>query len=73
MRADVIFLSAEPRADLASLKPLQRSIEKNGAVWVVYPKGQTHIRETEGIARGKSADLTDNEVCKFSETHTALR
>ena len=71
--ADITFLSAESRADLAKLKSLARSIQKNGAIWIVYPKGQTHIRETDVIAAGKSAGLTDNKVCKFSETHTALR
>ena len=71
--ADIIFFAAESRADLAGLKSLARSIQKNGAIWVVYPKGQTHIRETDVIAAGKSAGLTDNKICKFSETHTALR
>lgn len=71
--ADIIFFSAESRDDLPGLKSLTRSIRKNGAIWVVYPKGRTHIREADVIAAGKSADLVDNKVCKFSETHTALR
>jgi hypothetical protein len=25
------------------------------------------------IAAGKAADLVDNKVCRFSDTHTALR
>lgn len=37
--ADLIFFSAEARVDLARLESLGRSIAKNGAVWVVYPKG----------------------------------
>jgi hypothetical protein len=71
--ADVIFFSAETLGDLARLKSLSKSICKNGAVWVVYPKGQTHIREVDVINAGKSAGLTDNKVCRFSDTHTALR
>jgi hypothetical protein len=71
--ADLIFFSAEAIADLAHMKPLVGSIEKNGAIWVVYPKGQTHIREIDVITAGKSAGLTDNKVCSFSATHTALR
>ena len=71
--ADLIFFSAEALKDLANLKSLSRSIAKTGAIWVVYPKGQTHIREIEVINAGKSAGLTDNKVCRFSETHTALR
>ena len=71
--ADLIFFSAEARDDLARLKSLVQWINKRGAIWVVYPKGQNHIREIDVINAGKSAGLTDNKVCRFSETHTALR
>lgn len=71
--ADLIFFSAETRGDLTRLESLARSIQKNGAIWVVYPKGQSHIRETDVIQAGKVAGLTDNKVCSFSSTHTALR
>jgi|SRR5579863_3004398 hypothetical protein len=71
--ADLIFFSAEAVADLAQLSSLGRSIQKNGAIWVVYPKGQKHIREIDVISAGKAAGLTDNKVCSFSSTHTALR
>jgi len=71
--ADLIFFSAEAVADLVSLKSLSHSIQKNGAIWVMYPKGQKHIREIDVINAGKAAGLTDNKVCSFSSTHTALR
>jgi hypothetical protein len=71
--ADLVFFSAETRQDLARLKSLASSIQKAGAIWVVYPKGQKHIREIEVIAAGRSAGLVDNKVCSFSTTHTALR
>ena len=71
--ADLVFLSAESLGDLRQLKSLVKTLEKTGAIWVVYPKGQPHIREVDVIAAGKSAGLTDNKVCRFSETHTALR
>lgn len=71
--ADLIFFSAEARGDLSQLKSLSRSICKSGGIWVVYPKGQKHIREIDVINAGKSAGLTDNKVCRFSATHTALR
>jgi hypothetical protein len=71
--ADLIFFSAEAVADLAQLSSLGRSIQKNGAIWVVYPKGQKQVREIDVINAGKSAGLTDNKVCSFSATHTALR
>ena len=71
--ADLIFFSAEATADLAQLSSLARSMQKDGAIWVVYPKGQKHIREMDVITAGKSAGLTDNKVCSFSSMHTALR
>lgn len=71
--ADLIFFSAEAPGDLGKLAGLPRSMAKNGAVWVVYPKGQSHIREVDVIEAGKQAGLTDNKVCSFSATHTALR
>lgn len=70
---DLIFFSAEAINDLAQLKSLSRSIQKSGAIWIVFPKGQTHIRDVDVIAAGKSAGLVDNKVCRFSDTHTALR
>jgi len=71
--ADLIFFSAEAKADLVHLKSLVHSIQRSGAIWVVYPKGQKHIREIDVIAAAKSAGLVDNKVCSFSATHTALR
>lgn len=71
--ADLVFFSAEAIGDLSRLKSLAGAIQKNGAVWVVYPKGQSHIREVDVIAAGKEAGLVDNKVCSFSPTHTALR
>ena len=71
--ADLIFFSAEAIEDLNRLGSLAKAIQPNGAIWVVYPKGQKHIREIDVIAAAKSADLVDNKVCSFSPTHTALR
>jgi hypothetical protein len=71
--ADLIFLAANDLESLARIKSLVGSIKRDGAIWIVYPKGQKHIRETDVMAAGKSAGFTDNKVCRFSETHTALR
>jgi hypothetical protein len=71
--SDIIFLGAEAIKSLSNIKSLRDAIQKNGAIWIVYPKGQKHIREVDVIAAGKQAGLTDNKVCRFSETHTGLR
>jgi hypothetical protein len=71
--SDLIFFSAENVKDLSRLKSLAKFMQSNGAIWVVYPKGQKHIREIDVIAAAKAASLVDNKVCSFSPTHTALR
>ena len=71
--ADMILLGADNLKALARVKLLAATIHKSGPIWIVYPKGQSHIREADVRAAGISAGLTDNKVCRFSETHTALR
>lgn len=71
--SDLIFLAAEDLKSLARIHSLERHMQRSGAVWVIYPKGQQHIREADVMAAGKSAGFTDNKICRFSETHTALR
>jgi hypothetical protein len=70
---DLIFFDAEQKNDLARLPQLRKSITKNGGIWVIYPKGRQDIRELDVITAGKASGLTDNKVCAFSSTHTALR
>jgi hypothetical protein len=70
---DLIFFATEDVKELARLKTLARTIEKNGAVWVITPKGRKDIRDIEVIAAGKAAGLVDNKVVGFSATHTSLR
>jgi len=72
-QSDLIFLCANDLKTLARIKSLEPQMNRDGAIWVIYPKGQKHIREADVMAAGKSAGLTDNKVCRFSETHTALR
>ena len=71
--SDLIFFGAERLADLKRLKALKRFLKPAGAVWVVYPKGQQHIREADVFAAAKAAGLVDVKVVRFSSTHTALR
>jgi hypothetical protein len=70
---DMIFALVERREDLPSVGPLQQSIKRNGAIWVIYPKGRTEIREIDVIEYGKAAGLVDVKVVSFSDIHTALK
>jgi hypothetical protein len=70
---DVIFLGTEKEFDLAALGRCKESLKKDGAIWVVNPKGQKSFNENHVLAAGKKAGLVDVKVAKFSETHTAHR
>lgn len=67
--ADLVFLAAGRREDLAPVAKLPAA----AALWIVYPKGVTAIREAEVIAAGRAAGWKDVKVAAFSATHTALK
>jgi hypothetical protein len=70
---DVIFFGAETASELAKIKKLMAFLKKDGALWIVYPKGQKIITEGHVLAAGRKAGLKDIKVVGFSETHTALK
>ncbi len=71
--ADLLFLAAEGRADLARIPKLIARLAPRGVLWVVYPKGAPAIREVEVIQAGRAAGLKDTKVAAFSAERTALR
>jgi hypothetical protein len=44
---------------------------RNGAIWVVHPKGKGALKDTEIFAAAKTLGLVSTKVARFSETHTA--
>jgi hypothetical protein len=68
---DVIFFEANAKDDLAELAPIQALLKRNGAIWVIRPKGSPAISERDVMHGGKAAGLVDVKVARFSETHTA--
>jgi hypothetical protein len=71
--ADLLFLAAGGARDLARIPKLIARLAPRGALWVVYPKGVTAIREVEVIQAGRLAGLKDTKVAAFSAERTALR
>jgi hypothetical protein len=69
--ADIIFYSAESRAALGRLEALQKNLKRDGAIWVIRPKGVAAITENDVMKAGKLAGLVDVKVARFSDTHTA--
>jgi hypothetical protein len=70
---DVLFLAAGKSGELARIVKLKTQLKKGGALWVVYPKGVTEIREIEVIQAGRAAGMKDVKVARFSATHTGLK
>ncbi len=68
-----IFFAAETREALGDVKKIAGKITGVAALWVVYPKGQKSITETDVIGAGRKAGLKDVKVVGFSATHTALK
>jgi hypothetical protein len=68
-----IFFAAETLEALGDLKRITGMMKGNAALWVVYPKGQKSITETDVITAGRKAGLKDVKVVGFSATHTALK
>jgi len=71
--SDLIVLGAEHKEALVRLKSIASFLKKSGALWIVYPKGQSHITENDVLTAGKKTGLVDVKVVSFSATHTALK
>ena len=70
-RSNVIFLGAENVAALSRLSKAAEAMARDGAIWVVHPKGAGGLRDTEIFVEAKRLGLTYTKVARFSETHTA--
>ena len=69
--ADLIFYAAASRAALAKLVLLQKHLKRDGAIWVIRPRGVKTITEADVLEAGKAAGLVDVKVARFSDTQTA--
>ena len=67
-----VFFAANSKADFPALSKIAKSMQ-GAALWIVYPKGQTHITENDVLAAGRKSGLKDVKVVGFSATHTALK
>jgi hypothetical protein len=76
-RADLVFLSADGRADLDRLARLKERIAPDGAIWVLRAKQGSgvgaEITELDVMAAGRAAGLVDVKVVAFSRTHSAAK
>jgi len=69
--SDIIFLGAENVAALSRLAKAAAAMARDGAIWVVHPKGAGGLRDTEIFVEAKRLGITYTKVARFSQTHTA--
>lgn len=71
--AEWIFFAADSAKNLSPITKLAKSLKGAAALWIVYPKGQKQITESDVLAAGRKSGLKDVKVVGFSPTHTALK
>ena len=67
----MVLWRVETPAALAKLSSIAKSIDRDGAIWVVHPRGVASVADTVIFAAAKDAGLTYTKVVRFSETDTA--
>jgi hypothetical protein len=70
-KSNLVFLGAEKPVDLARLEKAAKVIARDGAIWVVHPKGPSGLRDIEIFAEARRHGLTYTKVARFSPSHTA--
>jgi hypothetical protein len=58
-------------SQLATLSALAARIARNGAIWVVHPRGDASVADLVIFAAARDAGLTYTKVVRFSEHDTA--
>jgi hypothetical protein len=71
--SDMILFAVDGPAPLARLATLRRAIRSDGMIWVVWPKGQAHIKEDMIRAAAIAQGLVDVKVMAFTETLSGLK
>jgi hypothetical protein len=69
----LVFFGATAVPALGKLASFEKSIARDGGIWVVWPKGRKELTEDHVRAAAKRAGLTDVKVVAFSPTHSALK
>jgi hypothetical protein len=71
--ADCVFVGVDGIADLNRIDAARSLMRDDAAIWVVWPKGQKHIKEDHIRAHALAGDLVDVKVMSWSPTHSGLR
>jgi hypothetical protein len=71
--SQLAIVAARALADLDRLSSYREAIAGNGAIWVVWTKGQKALTETHVRAAAKAQGLVDVKVMSFSDELSGLK
>jgi hypothetical protein len=69
--APMVLWRIEKPASLTRLASIGKSIARDGAVWVIHPRGVAAVADTVIFAAAKEAGLTYTKVARVSDVDTA--
>lgn len=69
--AAMVLWRIEKASQLSKLNGLTGRIARDGAIWVVHPRGNAAVADTVIFAAAKAAGLTYTKVVRFSDSDTA--
>ena len=70
---DMVFVAANAQKDLEGIAKARELIKDDGAIWIVYPKGNQALSERDVLTGGRTRELTDNKQVKVDDALTAVR
>lgn len=69
--ASMVLWRIEKPAALAKLDRIVERMARDGAIWVVHPRGNADVADTVIFAAARKAGLTYTKVVRFSDVDTA--
>ena len=70
---DIVFAGFASVLELKNLPKLIGMIKSEGAIWAIYPKGHSEIKESDVRGAFRALEMKDVKVVAFSATHTSLK
>lgn len=71
--SDRILFVAHAREELDGVGEIAPHIKRDGALWVLWPKGRKAIKRSDVFAALHAIGLVDVKVASFSATYSALK
>jgi len=76
LQSDVVIFRPATKADLKRLKTLQKSLQRDGGIWILRTKGSTKpgdATEMDVINTARDSGLVDVKISAFSDELTAMK